>query len=136
MAIDRPMQGRTGTAKNVRVSSSDAHAAMAAKYRLKIGQFVRQLRVGAQMTQTEMGQVIGGVCHTQVSSIENGRNSLPPEQYDALVQHFGLNREEFGEFILRYTNPWLYGLIYGTDYDRSLSRDLSHTPHRIGESQH
>lgn len=131
--ISKPMQGRkSGTAKrNGRGSAgSDLDEALAYEYRRKVGAKLRDYRLRAEMTQAQLGDILG-VGLTTISAIETGRSSLPPERYAAIVSIFGLDRKDFGKFLLRYTNPWLSDLVFYGE-DKSLDRDLAQFPERIG----
>ena len=98
--------------------------ALAASYRSIVGSFCQKHRKAAGMTQAQVGDIIG-VGHTAISGYETGRGQLPPGRYDKLADLYGLDRPAYGKFLLRYTNPWIYALLYGND-SRSLARDLGY----------
>lgn len=104
---------------------------MAYEYRRKVGSYLRDQRLRIGMTQAELGKVLG-MGHTAISAIELGRGSVPPERYAGISSVLGLQEEEFGKFLLRYTNPWLHALIYGTT-DKILGHDLKKFPTCVSE---
>lgn len=83
-------------------------------YRRKVGAYVRDLREGRGLTQRELGKAVG-IGSNAVSAIELGRNPIPPERYGAFAEALGANPKKFGLFLLEWTDPWLFGLIYGED---------------------
>lgn len=104
--------------------ASGLTTALAVAYRSIVGSYCQRHRKAAGMTQAQVGDIIG-VGHTAISGYETGRGQLPPGRYDKLADLYGLDRPTYGKFLLRYTNPWIYALIYGTD-SRSLARDLGY----------
>ena len=92
-------------------------------YRRTIGRRVKELRLEAGMTQRELGQTVD-VDGNAISSLELGRSSVSPERYRHFAEAFGIGKEEWGKWLLRYTNPYLYALIYSGEKDKELERDL------------
>jgi transcriptional regulator with XRE-family HTH domain len=91
-------------------------------YRRKIGRFVREQRLRLGMTQAELGEHLG-MGNTAVSALELGRSVVAPERFSTMADLFGVPRAEMGKFLLRYTNPWIYALIYG-ERSNDLKSDL------------
>lgn len=112
--ITKPMMDRGG----VDSLGSD----LAYQYRRIIGGRVRQMRLGADMTQRQLADLLG-VGETAVSALELGRSVVSPERYAQLADLFRLDRAEWGKWLLRYTDPFLYALIYG-EQDAHLREDL------------
>ena len=100
---------------------TDVPKALAGSYRSIVGAFCQKRRKAAGLTQAQVADLCG-IGATAVSGYETGRGQLPPGRYEKLAELYGLDEKEYGEFLLRYTNPWIYALIYGSD--RALSRDL------------
>ena len=104
-------------------------AALSVAYRSIVGAFCKKCRKAAGMTQAQVGELVG-VGHTAISGYETGRGQLPPGRYEKLADLYGLDRAAYGKFLLRYTNPWIYVLLFGND-SRALARDLGYpTPNR------
>ena len=106
MAISKPMLGRSRSPVESETADDIAYS-----YRRHIGRYLRDLRDEAGLTQAEVAKHLG-VVPTTVSSFELGRGAPSPERYDALAALFGVDRAEFGRFLLRYTNPWLYDMLF------------------------
>lgn len=103
-------------------------------YRRKVGQRVKQLREDMGLTQKELGKLTS-MSGNAISAIELGRNPIPPERYrafaDALGQDTPAKHKAFGRFLLEYTDPWLFGLIYGDE--RVANHNLDTIPSRISD---
>ena len=97
-------------------------------YRRKVGNYVRDLRERAGLTQRELGRAID-VTNNAISAIELGRNPIPPERYRMLADALGVDHREFAEFLLEYTDPWLFELMYGKR--RAAKHELSAIPTRL-----
>jgi len=101
-------------------------------YRRKVGNKVRELREKAGLTQRELGKAVD-IVNTAISAIEIGRNPIPPERYEAFADALGVDRKEFGEFLLEYTDPWLFALIHGKR--RAAKHNLDAIPSRIASDE-
>lgn len=121
--IDRPMSGRRHT-NNGGLSVDNAHS-----YRLTVGRWVAEHREKAGLTQRELAKLLG-VEGTFISSIECGRNPLPPERYKEFVETLNIAPRVAGKFLLEFTNPWLFALIYGED-KLGPAHHLDEIPERI-----
>lgn len=81
-------------------------------YRRKVGNHIRNLREAVGFTQRELGRATD-ITNNAVSAIELGRNPIPPERYRSFADALRVDPVEFGEFLLEYTDPWLYALLRG-----------------------
>lgn len=99
-------------------------------YRRVVGNRVRELRERAGLTQRELGNSVG-VINTAISAIELGRNPIPPERYRTFAEALKVDPKEFGEFLLEYTDPWLFELLYGKR--RAAKHNLQTIPSRLSE---
>lgn len=97
-------------------------------YRRRVGNHVRDLREKAGLTQRELGNLVG-VTNNAISAIELGRNPIPPERYEDFAKALRAEPKSFGEFLLEYTDPWLFSLIYGKR--RAARHDLGAIPSRV-----
>ena len=99
------------------------------EYRRRLGAWVRQARLAVGLTQQQLADRLG-VGFTAISAVENGRNNIPPERYELLAEALGVDKQDFGRLVLRWTNPWLYALLFG-DGEHSLKEDLGAIPERL-----
>lgn len=102
-AITRPMVTKLARQKD-----------MAGENRRLVGARIKEERLRAGLTQLHLSKLLD-VGETTVSALEGGRISVSPQLYSDLVDIFNLDRKEWGSFLLRHTNPWLYLLIFGEE---------------------
>lgn len=100
------------------------------QYKRRIGRLLQERREEAGMTQVEVAKLLG-VTGNAISSWESGQGSLPPERFEYLAELFEIPKADFGKFLLRYSNPWIYALIYG-HRSAELKADLDMIPERVG----
>jgi transcriptional regulator with XRE-family HTH domain len=82
------------------------------EYRVALGDYIRELRLGRGMTQTELAKAVGVSHKASISAIEVGRNVVPAERYIQFAEALGVPKEEFVEEILRHTNPWAHAVLF------------------------
>lgn len=115
-AFSRPLFGRGST--------------IAYDYRRRLGQFLAERRLAREMTQEELANLLG-VVPTSISAIELGRSTVAPERCEAYAEALGLDKADFGKLMFRYSNPWLYAMIFGVEGDPELQKDLANIPERV-----
>ena len=120
-AFTQPFQGRV---------TADSDTAF--EYRRKVGLFIKDHREALGLTQRELGEQVG-VINTAISAIELGRNPIPPERFEAFATALKVDPKAFGEFLLEWTNPWLFTLIYGKR--RAAKHHLNEIPSRLGATR-
>lgn len=59
---------------------------MAAKLIVEMGARIRQRRVAKGMSQTDLGDALGGISFQQVQKYENGSNEVPTSRMPALCE--------------------------------------------------
>lgn len=136
--IVKPLLGRSGPRSGKGSTPSDLAADIGHDYRRAVGAYLQDARLRAPnshgtrgLTQSEVGKELG-IWHSAVSGWEVGRQSLPPERYEDLCKLYGLNRKKFAMFLLRYSNPWLYAMLFD---DKEVREELSHIPERIMDNR-
>lgn len=122
-----PMARRTGHSARAAEPSRD----FGAEYRRVIGNYIADKRIARGMTQLQLAKHLG-MRDTAVSAIELGRNSLSPERVEDVANALELNKRAFGKFVLRYTNPWLFSLIFPNELSREAIGQL---PERISDDR-
>jgi transcriptional regulator with XRE-family HTH domain len=121
MLVANPMaQRRHKPSGNTNTVTRD----IANEYRRIMGDYLKTLRQSKGITQKELGKLIG-VSETSVSGTEGGRTVLNSDRYEDVARVLEVDRTEFGKFMLRYTNPWLYSMIFPANRDRQLKEDLA-----------
>lgn|GEM_PF-520519 len=130
-SILEPMPAKTQARHRQRVMSKprgsdaakDAIGEIHAAYRLKLGLYLAECRKAADLSQAKLAKMLG-IAVTTMASAEQGYRNLAPSHYETFVAACGLDREAFGKFMLRYSNPWVYALLYGIDADPSLKSEI------------
>lgn len=98
-----------------------------ARNRELIGAYLKEKRMALGLTQREMLDRIGSdAWFTSWSAIEIGQRNLPPSSWETVAKILGVDRQEFVQVMLRYTNPWAYAMIWG--YDPGLRAELAAIP--------
>jgi hypothetical protein len=70
---------------------------------------------------------------TAISAIELGRNSVPPERAEAIANILCLDKKAFAKFLLRYSNPWLFSMLWPDELPRNAIGQIPGrvTDHRV-----
>lgn len=126
-SITKPMMGRTTHRGS---EAKEVGTELAYTYRRIIGAWIRERRVAIGMTQEELAAPLG-MGHSAISAVELGRSTISPERYEALAALLQVDQKTLALFLLRYTNPWLYKMLFPEKVDKKLTNDLAHIPNRI-----
>ena len=86
---------------------------MMPRLRLVRGQWLKQLRLDAGLTQREVATVLGFESLRAVSALEVGGASVGQHHWPVLAELYGVAQEEFGRKMLAVSDPTLYGMIFG-----------------------
>lgn len=97
-----------------------------------IGHYIKERRLTLGLTQQELLNKLGSdMWATAWSQVETGTRNLPPALWDPVAKALDIPVKEFASVMLRYTNPWAYGMIYG--YSPALRAELDAIPDRYSE---
>ena len=132
-SLTNPMMGRTATARGSAASAPGTDLAYA--YRRRVGAWFREARLAAGITQEALARQLG-MGHSAISAIELGRSTISPENYETVAAVLGVNPQDMADFILRYSNPWLYKMLFPAKVDAQLKRDLGIIPTRVRSQEH
>lgn len=102
---------------------------VALRWRLALADSIRTARVDAGLTQSDLADRLDLNSKQFVSGIETGRTSVPPERLEAFADALGIDRVEFGRNVLRYSNPWMFAVLFGAD--RKLREEIGSAPDRV-----
>jgi transcriptional regulator with XRE-family HTH domain len=105
----RPTQGRGDSSTELRTAS---------------GRQLRAWRLAAGKTQQEIAREVGFAYYTMISQLELGRSHVPPERYEAYAKALGIDVRVFVSYQLRWSNPWAWAILFGTDADLEHARQL------------
>ena len=98
-----------------------------------IGHFLKEKRQELGLTQQEMLERIGSDAWWSTwSAIERGERNLPPQLWITVAEALGMDKQEFARIMLRYTNPWAFGMIFG--FTPTLTAELGAIPRHYVDS--
>jgi transcriptional regulator with XRE-family HTH domain len=95
-----------------------------------LGNWLRDLRVAAGLTQEELAARTGMDWPTGIASIESGHGSLPPEYLLAYADALGQNPRIFAARVLRFTHPHAFALLLGEDPRQAFREVIEALPGR------
>jgi transcriptional regulator with XRE-family HTH domain len=102
---------------------------VALRWRLALAEYIRDARVAAGLTQSDLADHLDLNSKQFVSGIETGRTSVPPERLEAFAEALSIDKVEFAKVVLRYSNPWMFAALFGAD--KQLRAELASTPDRV-----
>jgi transcriptional regulator with XRE-family HTH domain len=100
-----------------RSAVSPAQAAATKSLRREAGQWLRDGREHAGLTQAELAEKVGLRYYTFVSQVENGLGRVPIESQGAWALAIGLDPAAFARTLLGYYEPELFRLLFGEARD-------------------
>lgn len=80
--------------------------------RRECGQWLKDKREAAGLSQREIAAKVGIEYYTFISQIEAGRGRVPPERYEAYALGLGVDPREFTKTMLRYNEPIVFELLF------------------------
>lgn len=80
--------------------------------RRECGQWLKDKREAAGLSQREIAAKVGIEYYTFISQIEAGRGRVPPERYEAYALGLGVDPREFTMTMLRYNEPIVFELLF------------------------
>jgi transcriptional regulator with XRE-family HTH domain len=83
--------------------------------RVRAGAFLKHERELAGVTQAEVAKALGFEYYTHVSAIENGRNRLGPEHYEAHARALKMDPREFVKQIMRFYDPETWKILFASE---------------------
>jgi transcriptional regulator with XRE-family HTH domain len=90
-----------------------ARAVPQAKLRRKqAGNWLKELRGQAGLSQIQLAKILGLKYYTFVSQVENGFGRVPVESMEAWANALGVDPSHFAKHLLQYYEPELHRLLY------------------------
>ena len=82
--------------------------------RLKIeaGEWIRELRLGRDLTQLELSRLLGHKYYTFISQVEGGVGRVPPEEIRTWAKALRVDPTWFGRRLLRYYQPHFFDVCF------------------------
>lgn len=90
----------------------------AAALRREAGQWLKERREAAGLSQRDLSKKVGIEYYTFISQIEAGRGRVPAERYEAYAKALGINTRDFTKTMLRYNDTVVYNLLFGAEAEQ------------------
>jgi transcriptional regulator with XRE-family HTH domain len=85
----------------------------ARQLRKQAGDWLKQRRAEAGLSQADLAARLGLKYYTFISQVENGFSRVPTELLGAWARELGLEPATFTRHLLMYYEPELYRLLFG-----------------------
>jgi transcriptional regulator with XRE-family HTH domain len=90
-----------------------ARAAPQAKLlRKEAGNWLKELRAQAGLSQIELAKILGFKYYTFISQVENGFGRVPTESIEPWARALGVDPSPFARKLLSYYEPELHRLLF------------------------
>lgn len=86
--------------------------AEAKQMRRQAGNWLKELRAEAGLSQVELAQKLGLKYYTFISQVENGFGRVPTESMEAWARAVGVNPAVFARRLLSFYDPELHRLLF------------------------
>lgn len=87
----------------------------ARQLRKKAGDWLKQRRADAGLSQADLAARLGLKYYTFVSQVENGFSRVPTEHMGAWADELGLEQSAFARHLIKYYEPELHRLLFGAE---------------------
>lgn len=102
-----------------------------AELRKEAGVWLRRKREEAGFSQRELAAKVGFEYYTFISQIESGRGKLPADRYEGYADALNIQPREFATTMLRYNDPHIYSMIFGSQEEPEKQQDMSAIENRL-----
>ena len=86
----------------------DASSEHSKTLRKKAGEYLADLREGAELTQRELAEALSLDYYTFISQLENGQGRLPPNLIIPFAEVVGADPKDVAWEIVKFYDPHLY----------------------------
>jgi transcriptional regulator with XRE-family HTH domain len=87
----------------------------ARRLRKQAGDWLKQRRADAGLSQMDLAARLGLKYYTFISQVENGFSRVPTEIMAAWAKELGLEPASFAKHLLLYYEPELHRLLFGAE---------------------
>jgi transcriptional regulator with XRE-family HTH domain len=84
----------------------------AKQMRKQAGNWLKELRAQAGLSQIQLAKILGLKYYTFVSQVENGFGRVPVESMEAWANALGVNPSHFAKHLIQFYEPELHRLLY------------------------
>jgi transcriptional regulator with XRE-family HTH domain len=85
----------------------------ARQQRKQAGNWLKELRKGAGLSQVELAARLGFKYYTFVAQVENGFGRVPTDAMEGWALAVGMEPSEFARRLIGFYEPVLYRLLFG-----------------------
>jgi transcriptional regulator with XRE-family HTH domain len=96
-------------------AAPEAKQPEAKQLRKLAGDWLKQRRADAELSQADLAARLGLKYYTFISQVENGFSRVPTEIMGAWASELGLEQAAFARHLLMYYEPELYRLLFGDE---------------------
>jgi transcriptional regulator with XRE-family HTH domain len=96
--------------------TSGAAGPTASELRRKGGQWLKQLRLNAGLSQRRLSHILRLENYRFISQLETGRGRIPPDRYQEWARALKVDEQEFVRTLLSYYDPITYRVLFGTGH--------------------
>jgi transcriptional regulator with XRE-family HTH domain len=97
----------------------DASSKEARILRAHAGDYVKQLRIAAGLTQRQLADALGLEWYSFISQLETGHGRLPPNLYVKTAKALKQDVKQFSLKMLEFYDPWTAAAINGSEWKDS-----------------
>jgi transcriptional regulator with XRE-family HTH domain len=97
------------------VQARDKSASEPRQLRKQAGDWLKQRRADAHLSQADLAARLGLKYYTFISQVENGFSRVPTELIGAWARELGLEQRAFARHLLMYYEPELHRLLFGAE---------------------
>lgn len=109
----------------MRPAPSDAQKKQTEQLRIGVGQWLREKRIEAGLSQKDLAAAAGFEYYTFISQMEIGRGRVPAERYEGYAKALGVDPREFAmRMLFAYENS-TYQLLFPKEQVTGLEQRLA-----------
>lgn len=83
--------------------------------RRECGLWLRRLREGLGLSQSDLAKILEVKNYTFISQLELGTRRLPTERYEQIALALGVHPPKFTKTALKFNDPDLYAALFSPD---------------------
>ena len=94
------------------------------RLRVEVGQWLKDKRIAAGLSQRELSEKAGFDYYTFISQLETGRGRVPAERYEGYAKALGLPPRDFAIRMLQAYENSTYKLLFPAEAMQDMERRL------------
>ena len=94
------------------------------RLRIEVGQWLKEKRVAAGLSQRELSEKAGFEYYTFISQLETGRGRVPAERYEGYAKALGVPARDFAMRMLQAYENSTFKLLFPAEAMQDMERRL------------